>query len=214
KLVGSAAGILSEANGPTHQALEDVGLMRLIPGMEVFCPADVEDLALGLPAIVASPAPAYIRLNLRPPAMTHEVPFEIGRAELVERGSDILILCAGALFREALEAGRRLADAGLSIGLVNVRMVEPLDEGPILDAMRGAALTVVVEDHFLRGGLATAIAELLASKNETASVVTISFSDRWFEPAFLPRGPEGAGLDGPQLAGRIQKAWRERRRSS
>src|SRR5262249_14893506 len=120
----------------------------------------------------------------------------------------------GGVFGEGLEAGRRLADAGLSVGLVNVRMVEPLDGGPILDAMRGAALTVVVEDHFLRGGLATAIAELLVSKNETASVVTISFSDRWFEPALLPRALEAAGLDGPQLAGRIQKAWRERRRSS
>src|SRR5262249_50872303 len=153
-------------------------------------------------------------LNLRPPALTHDEPFEIGRAEFVERGSDILILCAGALLREALEASRRLASGGLSIGLINVRSVEPLDEGPILDAVRSAAMTVVIEDHFRTGGLATVLADLLLSKGETAAVLPISFPARWFEPALLSRAIEAAGLDGPQLAGRIRTAWRDRRRTT
>src|SRR5262249_32051658 len=128
KLVGSLPGILSEANGPTHQALEDVALMRVVPGFEIFCPADAEDLRLGLPAVVSSASPAYLRLNLRPAPIAHERHFRVGRAEVIEEGRDISILCAGALFPEALEASRRLRSRGLSVGLVNVRMVEPLDE--------------------------------------------------------------------------------------
>src|SRR5215471_14802092 len=89
KLVGSVAGLLSEANGPTHQALEDVALMRLVPNMGVFCPADEEDLLLGLEAVLASPQPFYIRLNTRPAAVAHDARFALGRAELVLDGSDI-----------------------------------------------------------------------------------------------------------------------------
>ncbi|HUK62609.1 MAG TPA: hypothetical protein VLV15_04720, partial [Dongiaceae bacterium] len=78
KLVGAVPGFLSEANGPTHQAVDDVAVMRTIPGMQIFCPADESELLAGLPEVLASPAPAYIRFNARPSALAH-APFELGR---------------------------------------------------------------------------------------------------------------------------------------
>ena len=86
KLVGYVPGFLSEANGPTHQALEDVALMRGIPGMQVFCPADDDELAAALPAILADRAPCYVRYNASPPAVAHREPFVLGRAEVLSAG--------------------------------------------------------------------------------------------------------------------------------
>src|SRR5215471_13240241 len=84
KLVGGVPGFLSDANGPTHQAIEDIALMRAIPGMQVFCPADETELVAALPAVVASPAPCYLRFNSCPPAVEHREPFVLGRAEVLE----------------------------------------------------------------------------------------------------------------------------------
>src|SRR5262249_19410270 len=104
KLVGGIPGLLSEANGPTHQALEDVALMRTIPNLGVFCPADEEDLLLGLEKVFRSEQPFYVRFNGRRAAVSHRKNFEIGRAEQVRDGRDIAVLVYGTLFREALEA--------------------------------------------------------------------------------------------------------------
>src|SRR5262249_53116372 len=160
-LVGSVPGILSEANGPTHQALEDVALMREIPGMDIFCPADREDLLLGLDFVLRSARPCYVRLNTLEPVITHQPITQWGRAELVLDGSDVVILTYGPLFREALEAARILENSGLSVWLVNMRTLEPLDEAAILETCDRAQLIVTVEDHFRRGGLYTMVAETL-----------------------------------------------------
>jgi transketolase len=137
KLVGGVPGFLSDGNGPTHQAIEDVSLMRGIPGCHVFCPADEEELVLALPAIINSPNPTYIRHNaLKTPGYEHE-PFEIGKAE-VRRTSESrdapgrAILVYGFLLREAWEAKARLEAEGLSVRLVNVRMPKPIDVEAVL----------------------------------------------------------------------------------
>src|SRR5262245_26992228 len=107
-LVGAVPGFLSEANGPTHQALEDVALMRAIPGMNVFCPADEAELVEALPLLLAGGRPCYIRYNAAPPALLHSSSFEVGKAELLGRGRDVAILTYGTLVREALVAGKLL----------------------------------------------------------------------------------------------------------
>jgi transketolase len=204
-LVGAVPGVLSEANGPTHQSLEDVAIMRGIPNMRVFCPADLDDLLAGLPALLDDPAPCYIRYNDRP-AVTRHGPFEVGKAEVISRGSDVSIVVYGALFREAFEAAELLREAGLGVHLVNLRMPTPVDEAAILEAARGTRLLVTVEDHFLTGGLYSIVAETLLRHRTTAHVLPIAFAGRWFRPALLADVLRTEGLLGPQIAERILAA--------
>ena len=205
KLVGSVPGILSTANGPTHQALEDVALMRGIPGLKVFCPADVEDLVLGLGAILADPAPWYIRYVDRPPAIRHST-FDLGRAETVRRGTDVGLLVAGALFTEAHDAAVRLASHGVSVRLVNLRTIKPIDEECIVTTAETTRLLVTVEDHFRTGGLYSAVAEILARRRLRAPLSAICLEDRWFRPALLDQVLENERLGGSHIASRVTAA--------
>ena len=203
KLVGGVAGFLSDGNGPTHQAIEDVSLMRGIPNMHVFCPADEEDLLLGLPHIINSPHPTYLRFNALKPVMEHDRDFRIGKAEQVSDGSDIAILTYGLLFAQAWEAKSRLEAEGLSVRLVNMRMLKPVDEEVILSASRETNLVVTLEDHFLTGGLYTIVAETLLRHGETASVLPFALDERWFRPALLDDVLRYEGFTGEQIAARI-----------
>lgn len=206
KLVGGVPGVLSEANGPTHQALEDVALMRGIPNMNVFCPADLEDLLLGLPVILADPAPWYVRYVDRPGVIRHDPEFTIGRAEVLTWGRDVAILTYGALVREAYAAAQELQDEGCSVRLVNLRTVKPVDEAAIMTAARTCGLVVTIEDHFLTGGLHSIVAEVLLRHRMTAYHLPIGFSECWFTPALLPDVLRTEGLDPSRIALRILAA--------
>jgi transketolase len=206
KLVGSIPGVLSEANGPTHQAIEDVALMRAIPGLDIVCPADAEELVAALPAILSSPRPAYIRFNDKPAQVSHVVPaFEWGRAESLSRGSDVAILTYGTMLGPCDAARAALEAEGLSVGLVNLRSLVPLDEEAVLGAARSARLLVTVEDHFLVGGLATLVAEALTRRQVRVDLQNIGFDGRWFRTGLLSDVLRVEHLDGPGLAGRIRE---------
>jgi transketolase len=204
KLVGAVPGFLSDGNGPTHQALEDVALMRGIPNMQVFCPADEADLVACLPAVLQSPAPAYVRFCGRKAAVRHTEPFVVGKAEVLARGGDVAILTYGMLLEQAAEAKALLEETGLSVGLVNLRSLKPLDEEAVLAAVRGATLTVTLEDHFLTGGLHSILAELLLSRRASAWVLPIALRERWFTPGLLPLVLDAEGFTGAQIADRIR----------
>jgi len=203
KLVGGVPGFLSDGNGPTHQAIEDVSLMRGIPHMHVFCPADEQDMLLGLPHIINSPHPTYIRFNGLKPAIDHDDRFEIGRAEQVSDGTDVAILVYGMLFAQAWEAKTLLEAEGLSVRLINVRMPKPVDEEAILSAARETNLLVTLEDHFLTGGLFSIVAETLLRHGETAEVLPLALEERWFRPALLNEVLRFEGFTGEQIAARI-----------
>jgi len=207
KLVGGVPGFLSDGNGPTHQALEDVALMRGIPAMGIFCPADEQDMVLGLPAILRSERPFYIRYNHLPPVIEHQPHFEIGKAEQVTNGEEISILVYGTLFAQAYEAQRLLAAEGISVRLLNLRTVKPLDETAVWKAICETKLLVTVEDHFRTGGLFSIVSELLVSREWSASVLPIALENRWFTPALLPNVLHHEGFTGPQIAERILEKW-------
>ncbi len=209
KLVGGVPGFLSEANGPTHQALEDVALMRGIPNMQVFCPADEQDLVLGLPAVLSSPHPTYIRHNLLSAIVEHSREFKIGRAEVISDGDDVAILVCGLLFRQAYQARNLLQMAGLSVRLSNLRTVKPLDEDEILCAAQKCRLLVTVEDHFQAGGLYSAVGEKLLRHRVTTPVLPLALDGRWFRPALLNDVLEHEGFTGPQIAVKILNTMRE-----
>jgi len=210
KIIGAIPGFLSEANGPTHQSLEDIALMRNIPGVQIFCPADEQELVTGLPAIVDSPLPCYVRCNLREQSFKHNSDFQIGKAEIVSEGSDVTILVYGFLFQEALIASTLLECRGISVRLINLRMLEPIDEDAILESTRATTLIVALEDHFQRGGLFSIVCELLVRHKLNCNVLPISFDRRWFKPALLDDTLKYEGFTGDQIAKRILKVLKEK----
>lgn len=206
KLVGAAAGLLSEANGPTHQAIEDVALMRLIPGMNVCCPADDAEMLEAIASIVGDDAPWYMRYNARHAAFRHHAPFVPGTAEVVGDGTDVAILTYGCLVRECYGALDRLGDRGIAARLVNMRTLEPIDRAAILAAARETGLLVTVEDHFATGGLATIVAEVAAAHEIAVRRHSIALAGRWFTPALLDDVLECEGLSPERLSQRIASA--------
>jgi transketolase len=203
KLFGGFPGILSTANGPTHQAVEDIALMRSIPNMGIFCPADEEDLVLGLPEVIGSPRPFYVRLHHADPAVAHRRGVAIGRAERVREGSAATLLVAGVLLRQALDAAVDLERRGWTAAVLNMRTVSPLDEEAVLQAARDCPLLVTVEDHLIPGGLYSAVCELLVRHGAGRPVLPIGLARKWFGPCILPDLLEREGFTGPRVAARI-----------
>jgi transketolase len=206
KLVGGVPGFLSDGNGPTHQAIEDVAILRQVPGMRIVCPADEADLVAALPAIVDDPHPCYLRHVGLPPAVHHRQPFEIGRAEVLSEGSDVTILSYGFLLREAEMARLLLETTGISVRLVNLRTVWPIDEAQVLRCASESRLLVTLEDHFAVGGLATICAELFVRAGVRPPLLHFALPERWFVPALLDEVLETEGFTGAHIARRIATA--------
>ena len=170
---------------------EDLALLRAVPGLQVFCPADREELQEALPVIVASGRPSYVRYTAAPPAVAHVERFAIGRAEVVASEDGVSMLSCGSALGEAESARRRLAERGVPVRLVNLRSLEPLDEAAVVDAARSAELVVTLDGgRAARGGIHTLLAETCL-KHRLA-------------PRALPLLPQGG--DGSTLAARILDA--------
>jgi len=205
KLTSFVPGFLSDGNGPTHQAIEDVSLMRGIPGMQVFAPADNEDMLLMLPKIWENESPAYVRANTRAAIYKH-APFEPGKAEVISTGKDLTILVYGMLFEQALGAKKLLEKTGLQVGLANMRSLVPVDETFILETANSSSLIVTLEDHFLTGGLYSIVAEILLKHQVTARVLPIALENRWFKPGLLSEVLEYEGFTANKIADKILAA--------
>jgi transketolase len=202
KLSGYIPGLLSDGNGPTHQSIEDVSIMRGIPGMEVYCPADEDDLVKSLPDIWASGAPAYVRVNHKKGIYAHR-PFERGQAEIITEGVDVTILVYGFLFENALKAQQLLTQKGLSVGLINMRSLKPADEAAIVRAAGRSKMLVTVEDHLKTGGLYSIVAEILLQHGVAVRTMPIAFEERWFKPGMLTAVLEAEGLTPEKIAEKI-----------
>lgn len=201
KLVGAVPGFLSEANGPAHQALEDISIMRSIPGMRIFCPADEEDLVNALPELFADPHPCYIRFNNLKSSTKH-TPFHIGKGEIIVKQQEINILTYGFLLREALGATAKLDSEGINTGVINLRMLYPVDEQLILDTAEKSRLLVILEDHFITGGLYSIVTEILVRNKVSADILPINLTT-WFKPALIEDVLEYEGFKGTQIAEKI-----------
>jgi transketolase len=200
KLVGFVPGFLSDANGPTHQAIEDISLMRTIPNINIFCPADEEDMDLCLRSIIESSSPFYIRYNNLPASVKHSKEFQIGKAETISEGRDITILTYGMLLNQANKAMEILKAKGIDTGLINLRTLKPFDEALILKIAHEGGLIVTLEDHFLTGGLFSIVAELFLKSGISCKVLPISLENRWFKPALLDQVLEYEGFTGEKIA--------------
>lgn len=163
KICGSSAGLSDFGDGSTHQSIEDMSLMRGIPGMTVLVPADAVETRKMVRAMVKTPGPMYIRINRNDlPILTPEDgEFEIGKLYTVKDGKDVVVFANGVMVSKAAEAADALAKAGISVKVVNVSTIKPLDRQGVLDAVKGAKAVLTAEEHSVIGGLGSAIAEAL-----------------------------------------------------
>lgn len=165
KIAGAHAGISVGPDGATHQALEDVALMRTHPGMTVVVPADVHETQKATLALATMAGPGYIRFGRAeyPIFTTARTPFKIGKANIITRGSDVTIVACGPLVYKALIAAYELKKAGISCEVINNHTIKPLDGPTIKKSVRKTAALVTAEEHQVMGGMGSAVAEYLAS---------------------------------------------------
>jgi transketolase len=173
--------------------------------MEVYCPADEDDLVGMLPEIWRSPAPAYVRINHKKGVFAH-APYSPGKAEVVARGTDVTLLVYGFLFGNTLRTKALLEEAGLSVGLINMRSLKPVDEDAIVQAALGSDRLVTIEDHLQTGGLYSVVAEVLLKRRMTADVLSLSLGERWFKPGLLDQVLEAEGFTPEKMAAKIKNA--------
>ncbi|MBP7127561.1 transketolase family protein [Myxococcota bacterium] len=164
KLVGMIPGLTSRL-GPTHQAIEDLSLMRTLPGMTVLDPADATEIEQAVFAMVDHPGPVYARMmrrEVRRVLDPDRYRFRIGRAVPLRAGRDVLLVSTGLMLEPTIEAAATLAGEGVSAGVVHVPTLKPLDRECLLDLARDAGAVVTAENHLVTGGLGSAVAETLA----------------------------------------------------
>jgi transketolase len=168
KICASHAGVTLGEDGATHQILEDIGMMRMLPGMTVINPCDYAQTKAATLAIAKHEGPVYLRFG-RPvwPIFTEGMPFVIGKALQMTKGTDVTILATGHLVWNSLEAAKQLAAEGISCEVLNIHTIKPLDEKAILASVAKTRCVVTAEEHQLAGGLGSAVAELLARQNPT-----------------------------------------------
>ena len=208
-LVGSVPGLLSDANGPTHQAIEDVALMRGIPNMTVVCPADETEMVNALPVLIARRAPSYLRFNSTAAVDRRHATFEVGRAEVLRDGTDVTILTYGLLVAEAIVAAAILEARGVSTAVVNLRTLKPVDDEAIARAAARTPLLVTLEDHLVPGALSSITSEIMAGRGLRSRLLTIGLHDRWFRPGLLGDVLRFEGLAGEQIAARIHQETKQ-----
>lgn len=208
KMSSFIPGFLSDGNGPTHQAIEDISIMRGIPGMEVFAPADEDDLVKMLPAIWETENPSYVRINTTANQYKHSN-FELGKAEIISEGEDVTILTYGFMFENSYQAMLSLREAGFDVGLVNVRSLHPFDVEMLKALVGKTQLIVTIEDHFLTGGLFSIVAEQLVTNHWSVPVKAMALEARWFRPGRLLDVIEFEGFDVANLVTRISTLIQE-----
>lgn len=184
KIAGSHAGLSVGPDGGTHQALEDIALMRVLPRMQVICPCDALEAKRATIAVSKNDFPTYIRLarDKSPIITTDETPFEIGKAYTLFKSKgesvDVGIIACGSLVYQALQAAQNLDDAGIKVTVLNVATIKPLDEDAIYKLCKSAGALVTVEEHQKAGGLGSVIAEY-TSQECPVPIERIGVDDRY-----------------------------------
>lgn len=166
KIAGSHAGVSVGPDGATHQALEDIALMRTQPNMTVVVPADAEEARKATVTVAFNGKPSYLRLgrNKTPAFTTPETPFEFGKAEILWESDEphVALIGCGPLLYNALCAAKELADEGIGTLVVNNHTIKPMDDAAVIDAAKRCGAVVTIEEHQVAGGMGSAVAEVLA----------------------------------------------------
>jgi transketolase len=206
KICASHAGLTLGEDGATHQILEDIGLMKMLPGMTVINPCDYNQTKAATIAIAEYEGPVYLRFG-RPviPVFTDpDQKFEIGKAWMVNEGKDVSIFATGHMVWKAIEAGEKLAEMGIDAEIINIHTIKPLDEEAILKSVAKTGCVVSAEEHNRLGGLGDSIAQLLA-KNTPTPMEYVAVDDSFGESGTPDQLMKKYGLEADNIVEAVQR---------
>jgi transketolase len=205
KICASHAGLTLGEDGATHQILEDIGLMKMLPGMTVIVPCDYAQTKAATKAIADYKGPVYLRFG-RPvwPIFTADLPFEIGKAQVFSEGTDVSIFACGHMVWKAIEAGIALQEKGISVEVINIHTIKPLDTAAVLKSITKTKCAVTVEEHNIIGGLGDSIAQV-AAKNLPIPIEYVGTNDTFGESGTPTQLLEKYGLTAPHIIAAAEK---------
>lgn len=206
KICASHAGLTLGEDGATHQILEDIGLMRMLPGMTVVVPCDFNQTKQATIAIAEHEGPVYLRFGRPkwPVFIPADMPFEIGKAQVLVEGSDVSIFACGHLVWRALQAAEQLAAQGVKAEVINVHTIKPLDTDAVLASVRKTGCAVTCEEHNRYGGLGDVIAQALATHLPTPQEY-VAVNDSFGESGTPDQLLKKYGLDTPDIVAAARK---------
>lgn len=207
KIAGSHAGISVGPDGATHQALEDIALMRVMPRMVVVVPCDAIEAEKATLALAFNGQPSYIRLGREksPVITTADTPFEVGKAIIMRSGSDVALIACGILVSEALRAAELLAADGIEASVVNNHTIKPMDKETITAIAKKCGAVVTAEEHQIHGGMGSAVAEVLAQQCPMP-MEFVGIHDRFGESGDPAELMKAFGLTAEDIATAAKKA--------
>ena len=204
KICCSHAGVSVGEDGGSHQSIEDIGLMRLIPGMTVIVPADANEARKATFALAEFQGPAYMRLaRLATPVFEEDYPFEIGKANVLREGKDVAVFACGLMVNEALEAAKLLSAEGIEISVINVHTIKPINAACVTEYAQKCGNVVTVEEHSVIGGLGDAVADVLMGK-VCCKFRKIGVNDQFGQSGKAADVLREYGLTADQIAARIK----------
>lgn len=215
KIAGSHAGVSVGPDGGTHQAIEDIAIMRVLPRMVVISPCDAIEAKKATLAAAKTDSPTYIRLarEKTPVMTTSDTPFEIGKAQVFfapEKGkADVGIIATGALVHKALWAARWLGEEGVRVKVLNAATIKPLDEKSIVELAREAGAIVTVEEHQIIGGLGSTVAEVLAQK-QPVPIEFIGVRDQFGQSGLPEQLLEHYGMNEKNIKEAVRRVLRRK----
>ena len=203
KICASHAGLTLGEDGATHQILEDIGMMKMLPNMTVICPADYEQTRQATLAIADIQGPVYLRFGRPklPVFYKDNAPFEIGKAQKLMVGDDITIIATGYMVWEAIQAGLILRDQGIHADVINMHTIKPLDSKAIIESAARTGLVVTAEEHQRWGGLGGSVAQVLAEHHPT-QMSMVAVDDRFGESGTPKQLMEKYGLTADVIVAR------------
>ncbi len=205
KICCSHAGVSVGEDGGSHQSIEDIGLMRLIPGMTVIVPADANEARKATFALAEFQGPAYMRLaRLATPVFEEDYPFEIGKANVLREGKDVAVFACGLMVNEALEAAKLLSAEGIEISVINVHTIKPIDAARVTEYAQKCGNVVTVEEHSVIGGLGDAVADVLMGK-VCCKFRKIGVNDQFGQSGKAADVLREYGLTADQIAAKIKE---------
>jgi transketolase len=169
RIVGSYSGITTGRNGGTHQSIEDIAIMRVMPNMKIIIPADAMELKLAMKVLLTEEGPVYLRLprGTMPILFSNDYQFNLGRANIIREGKDLTIIATGVMVAKALSAANILDKDNINVKVINLATIKPLDKEAIIKAAKETGAILTVENHSIIGGLGGAVAEVLSEERPT-----------------------------------------------
>lgn len=200
------AGVTVGEDGGSHQAIEDIALMRAIPGMTIINPVDDLETEAAIETILAHEGPVYLRLGRLAVERVHEEkrPFVIGKGEMLVEGNDGTIIATGLMVQESLEAAKQLAEQGTKIRVLNFSTIKPLDEELVLQAAKETPWIITAEEHSVIGGLGSAVSEFL-SENQPTKVIKIGVQDQFGQSGNPELLKEHYGLTAKNIINKVKQ---------